>query len=48
MLTPNPTPADSLARQELAALETGTKVISWGVYYHHFHDSQRLLMFSPG
>ena len=24
------------------------QVISWGVYYHHFHDSQRLLMLSPG
>ena len=21
---------------------------SWGVYYHRFHDSQRLLMLSPG
>ena len=24
------------------------KVISWGVYYHHFHYSQRLPMLSPG
>ena len=24
------------------------KVISRGVHYHHFHDSQRLLMLSPG
>ena len=28
--------------------EIKRKVISWGVYYHHFHDSQRLLMLSPG
>ena len=29
-------------------LVVGSQVISRGVHYHHFHDSQRLLMLSPG
>ena len=32
----------------LMDIEKCAKVISWGVHYHHFHDSQRLPMLSPG